>query len=146
MVWLPVPAVAGLKLPLLTPLPLYTPPVGAPLLRVNEGVLAHTALILLKLAVVTAFTVWLVVVESLQLLLLVYTYFMVWLPAPAVAGLKLPLLTPVPLYTPPVGAPLLRVNEEALAHTALILLKLAVVTAFTVIPVFAELVQPFKSV
>ena len=42
IVCVPVPAVEGLKLPPLTPGPLYVPPVGVPPVNTNDGVLRHT--------------------------------------------------------------------------------------------------------
>ena len=38
----PVPATEGLKLPPLTPGPLYVPPVGVPPVNANAGALRHT--------------------------------------------------------------------------------------------------------
>jgi hypothetical protein len=49
----------------------------------------------------------------------VTVYVMLCVPAPAVEGLNTPPLTPGPLYVPPVGAPPVNVNDDALAHTAL---------------------------
>jgi hypothetical protein len=43
MLWVPAPAVAGLKLPLLTPVPEYVPPEGLPPVSVNGLASIHLA-------------------------------------------------------------------------------------------------------
>ena len=102
----PFPAVDGVKTPaLLTPLPDQVPPDGLNPVRVTvPGVLQKVSLAPAE----TTVSAWIVIflVELLVQLVVgsVYVYVNVTVPAPAVAGLKVPeLLTPVPDQVPPAG-------------------------------------------
>ena len=67
-------------------------------------------------------------------------------PAPAVAGLNMPPLTPVPLYVPPTGNPPVKVNELALIHTLGNVANVTVGNGFTVIDDVALDVHPLPLV
>jgi hypothetical protein len=60
-----------------------------------------------------------------------------------VAGLKLPALTPVPLYVPPTGVAPLSANGTALIHTDEFAGQLTTGNEFTVIVNVQVFVQPF---
>ena len=64
------------------------------------------------------------------------------MPAPAAEGLKLPALTPVPLYVPPVGDPPNKANEAALIHTDELAGQVTAGNAFTVMVNVQLLLQP----
>ena len=64
------------------------------------------------------------------------------MPVPATEGLKMPPLTPVPLYVPPVGEPPLSANEVALIHTDELDGQVTTGNAFTVMVKVQLLVQP----
>ena len=66
----------------------------------------------------------------------------VFTPDPADAGLKLPALTPVPLYVPPVGEPPVNVNAAALIHTDKLDGQVTTGNAFTVMVKVQLPVQP----
>ena len=70
---------------------------GLPPLKLKAGLLRHTAAKLDMLTVGRAFTTTVLLALSVQLLVLVWVNHNTWLPTPAVDGLKLPELTPVPL-------------------------------------------------
>lgn len=67
---------------------------------------------------------------------------MVCIPAPAVAGLNIPALTPVPLYVPPAGAPPVSAKAGALMQIAELAGQVTVGAAFTVMTKVQVLVQP----
>ncbi len=71
---------------------------------------------------------------------------MVCVPTPALDGLKIPPLTPVPLYVPPEGVPPLNVIEEELTHMLLSVAKLTTGSAFTKIPEVSEDEHPLALV
>ena len=71
---------------------------------------------------------------------------MVCVPVPAVAGLKLPAVTPVPEYVPPAGKPPERAKSAASTHTFANAASVTTGKAFTVIVLVAELTQLFPSV
>ena len=69
-----------------------------------------------------------------------------WVPAPAVAGEKLPPDTPVPEYVPPAGAPPERAKSAASTHTGDKAAKVTTGSALTVMVCVVEFVQLLPSV
>ena len=63
-------------------------------------------------------------------------------PTPALAGLKMPPLTPGPLYVPPVGVPPVRAKAAAFKHTVELAGQLTTWTDVTVIVNVQLLLQP----
>ena len=63
-------------------------------------------------------------------------------PTPAVAGLNWPLLTPIPLYEPPVGVPPVNAKTAASIHTDELAGQLTVGNGFTVIVNVQLLLHP----
>ena len=146
IVCVPAPAVAGLNWPALTPVPLYVPPVGEPPVNANAGASIHTEVLDGQLTTGSGFTVIVYVQAAVQLFALVYKYVIVCAPAPAVAGLNWPALTPVPLYVPPMGEPPVRAKAGASIHTDVFAGQVTTGSGLTVIVYVQEAVQLFASV
>ena len=70
----------------------------------------------------------------------------VWVPTPAMAGLKLPALTPVPEYVPPAGSPPVKVKAAEFTQTVVKELNVTVGVELTVRVDVAALVQELPSV
>ena len=132
-------------MPPLTPVPLYVPPMGEAPVSTNAGASMHTELFAGQLTTGSGLTVMVYVQEAVQLFALVYVYVIVCVPAPAVAGLNWPPLTPVPLYVPPAGLPPVNANAGASMHTELFDGQLTTGNAYTVIVYVQEAVQLFAS-
>ena len=105
IVLVPVPAVAGLNTPPLTPVPPYVPPAGLPPVNVIGEPFMHAVEGTVSETDGVGFTVIVFVPVPEQPDAFVYEYEIVNVPAPAVAGLNEFPDTPVPLYVPPDGDP-----------------------------------------
>ena len=111
---------------LLTPVPVNVPPLGVPPVKLNGVAVIQTALSVGAVTVGSPFTTIVWVALSVQLFPSVCVYFKVWVPIPAVIGLKLVPLTPVPLYVPGVGLPWFNVTKPLSIQTELSAEKLTV--------------------
>jgi hypothetical protein len=118
------------------------PPVGLPPLNANAAALLHTAVNVPSVTVGCGLTVNTAVAVFVQPVPKLTVYVIVCVPT---VGSNFPALTPVPLYTPPVGEPPVSVCNPALLHTALGVVKVtvgAVDTVTTAVPLTVPVQLP----